>query len=347
MATRHIDQPRLRRLLDVGTRLVSELDLDAVNHLVIEATQELTGAARVELNLAGQPVADAQPTGENDPVGGARLVVPLCARDYRVGTLTLSEPRAGTFDTGDEEVARVLAEWAALAIDDARLHEDVTRLRRESIRASEKERTRWARELHDETLQGLGMLQVLLTMAGQDPEGSKLAISHAVEQIDQEIEKLHRLITELRPAALDQIGLAAAIEALAERAQEIHPLEIELDLELCQEPGRGRRRIEPELEDTVYRIVQEALSNVVKHASANSVSISGHLEGDQITLEVHDDGHGFDPAIQSEGFGLLGMRERVELVEGDLELRSSAGAGSTVIARLPMKWATEASPPSS
>jgi signal transduction histidine kinase len=207
---------------------------------------------------------------------------------------------------------------------------------RHSIEASERERGRWARELHDETLQALGALRVVLSSGLKSgATGLERATRDAVSQLGTEIEKLRALITELRPAALDEIGLGAAIEALAERSASVHGLEVDCEVDLAHETGRSSQRLEPELESTVYRVVQEGITNVAKHSRAERLRLRVVETDARIEVEVADDGVGFDPEAGTEGFGLLGMRERIGLAGGSLEIRSSIGAGSTLQAQIP------------
>ena len=202
---------------------------------------------------------------------------------------------------------------------------------RRSVQASEHERRRWARELHDETLQELAGLKMLLSGArrSDEPERLRGAIDQALEMITQGIANLRALIIELRPAALDELGPEPAVQALVERVRAQSGLEIELDVRLAYEEGRTPLRHVTDIEAAVYRLVQEALNNVVKHAEATRVAIriADPTEDDgQLLVEVEDDGRGFDPAIDSSGgFGLLGMRERVALVHGELTVTSSPG----------------------
>ena len=146
---------------------------------------------------------------------------------------------------------------------------------RESIEVAERERARWARELHDETLQGLGALRVRLAASLRHgrPERVDQAVREAIAQIEDEIANLRSLITELRPAALDELGLGAAIESLVESHAAATGLELHLDLALAHEDGVSPNRLDRELESAVYRVVQEALTNVAKHANAESVWI--------------------------------------------------------------------------
>jgi signal transduction histidine kinase len=205
---------------------------------------------------------------------------------------------------------------------------------RSSVVAADAERRRWARELHDETLQGLGALQVLLSSALRrgDSERREQAMREAVAHISREIDNLRAIITELRPAALDELGLKTAIEALLERHREQSGFEIDAEISLPTEAAR----LESELEGAVYRLVQESLTNIAKHARANQVRVSICEADDQLQLEVQDDGAGFDNEAVGHGFGLAGMRERVSLAGGSMSIASSE-RGTLVRASLPVR----------
>ena len=262
-------------------------------------------------------------------LSGAGLLVPLDFRGKALGVLAAFDRTDSTdagFDADDERLMLAFAASAATAVSTAQTVER-DRLRH-ALRAAEDERGRWARELHDETLQGLAALRVGLSAAARepDPDALRTHIAGAVEQITGEIQNLRAIISDLRPAALDQLGLGPALEALANRVAASEGLEIALSLEL--EP------LDPEIETTVYRLVQEALTNVKKHAAATAVrvdvrSVPGHLE-----LIVADDGAGFDPTATSAGFGLAGMRERAALAGGTFDVTSNE-SGTTLHATLP------------
>lgn len=273
---------------------------------------------------------------ENHPPMSTFLGVPILIRGEAYGNLYLTEKQDGEFTEVDEESVIVLADWAAIAIDNARsVAED--RLRR-TMEASEQERRFWARELHDETLQGLGAIRLLLGSALRrgTPESLRGAVNEAIDELIAEIDKLRALITELRPAALDELGLPAALEALAERSATTGGLEIHGNIALG-DGGEGVVRLAPLLESTVYRLVQEALTNVVKHARAEHVELAVSSEGEVLSIEVIDDGVGFDSALKPAGFGLVGIRERVELIGGRVEISSAPGRGTTLRARLPLQ----------
>jgi len=267
----------------------------------------------------------------------ATLLVPLAFRGRPFGVLVALDRLAHgpEFSEEDEQLMRSFAAIAAAAVATAQTVE-AEQLRR-SVNAAEEERGRWARELHDETLQGLGALQVLMDSALRvgTPGAAEQATRQAVGQIREEIEKLQALITELRPAALDALGPEPALDSLVERARALHGLSIELSVDLDYERGRHPTRHVPEVESTVYRLVQEALTNVTKHARAEHMTIEVIEADGRVRIEARDDGEGFDPSAGAGGFGLIGMRERVDLVGGTLTVNSVKGEGTTVRADFP------------
>ena len=160
------------------------------------------------------------------------------------------------------------------------------------------------------------------------------AVDQALEQLEVDITSLRALITELRPAVLDQLGLEPALFALTDRLTRAG-LEVECDIDLAYERGRASQRHNDELETGAYRIVQEALTNAVKHGAAAHARVRVVERDEQVSVLVSDDGQGFDPSTRSAGFGLMGMRERTDLLGGQLSVQSTPGAGTTISATFP------------
>ncbi|HEX6022454.1 MAG TPA: GAF domain-containing sensor histidine kinase [Solirubrobacter sp.] len=274
-----------------------------------------------------------EPADLGVPDATAALLIPFAYRGVALGVLAAFDRRTGDvrFSADDENVLTSFAASAATAVATAKTVE-ADRLRR-TIEAAEAERRRWARELHDETLQGLAGLKVLL-LSGisrlDDREAIEGTMRQAVDAVSREIENLRAIVTDLRPAALDQLGLLPALRSLARRTSSLHALDIVTDFA----PGDDGQRLPPELETTAYRLVQEALTNVVKHARASRVEIAAHAQDGTLEIRVADDGRGFDTDAASAGFGLVGMRERVELAGGQLRIESGP-TGTEVRSRLP------------
>lgn len=265
------------------------------------------------------------------------IVVPLIFRGATHGVLVAVDRLRGgpTFSTEDERLLEAFATSAASAVATA---QSVTSERhRQRLAAAEGERSRWARELHDETLQSLNALRLGLAAAGRSEQSptAKPVFAQSVEQLEDTIANLRALITDLRPAALDALGVKAAIETLADRNAH-DGLEIDISIELAFEQGQKSTRMIDELETALYRITQEALTNATKHGHATRIVIEIREDPTTVHLTVRDDGNGFDPDAQSDGFGLLGMRERTELLGGELQVNSTPGKGTTLSVRLPV-----------
>jgi len=282
-------------------------------------------AARLRIPASAFGVDDAQ----------TALLVPMNHRADALGILAAFDrgEAKDPFNADDERMLRTFAANAATAVALARSVES-ERLRT-SLAAADAERRRWARELHDETLQGLGVLRVLLSSAlrRDDPAHTRRSMTEAIGQIEREIANLRALITELRPAALDELGLGPALETLLDRHREHESLEIHADLRF--DVAREDSRLGDQLEMTAYRLVQEAMTNVVKHARATTVSVGITQAAGELVIEVRDDGVGFDPSTPLDGFGLTGMRERVSQLGGSLNISSSAD-GTVVSASVPL-----------
>ena len=302
----------------------------------------LTGSTAGQVLAEGRPrrIADAArelliPPEELGLDHASRaLLVPLVYRGQSLGVIAAFDRIEGdrAFTRDDEQLLEAFAAQAATAVATAKSVE--ADRRRRSLAATEAERHRWARELHDETLQALGGLKVLLSSATRldDPEAMRSAMRNATEQLTGDIEALRALIAELRPPALDQLGLAPALSSLAQRTAAGNDLEVRADVALPDE-----RRLGPDLETTVYRVVQESLTNAVKHAGASSIDIVVRCAEDAVEVSVADDGVGFDSeAAAGNGFGLAGMRERVELAGGELSVAAGDEAGTVICARLPL-----------
>lgn len=268
-------------------------------------------------------------------LGGARsaLIVPLVYRGRGLGVLAAFDhigTAGGTFSADEERALQSFAASAATAVATARSVE-AQRLR-DSIAAAEAERKRWARDLHDETLQGLGGLKLALSAALRAaPADAPERITFAIGEIERQIAALRGIIADLRPPALDELGLEPALRSLAERQAAAHGLDVHLHLEL------GERRLDPELETIAYRVAQEGLTNIAKHAGATRVDLGLRAADGEVELTVRDDGCGLDPERleQASGYGLMGMRERAELRDGRLVIGPAEDRGTTLVLTFP------------
>jgi len=374
-ATRWSDQ--LESLNEVMNVLVTEFDLDTLLQLVAERLRELIDARLVAISLPqgdGLRMAAVASEGAEDYAGielsgrsksmrvlarrrservdsvlddpeveqeaarrlGARsaLYVPLLVRDEAIGVVVAHDKQGADLRFTDEDLrlAEIFAARAAVAVE---LRQRVARdsLRR-VVNAQELERRRLARELHDET--GQALTSILLGLRGLEDVKDEATLNAAVgevrELVRSTLQDVRRLAVELRPKALDDFGLVAALERLTENYAEQTGMAVEFVSNL---PGDGR--FPPEVETALYRLVQESLTNIVKHARAKEVSIVLTAKPGSVTVIVEDDGVGFEPGRESgDGIGLLGMRERVGLFGGRVVLESRPGAGTTVLAEVPL-----------
>lgn len=282
-------------------------------------------------DVRSQMLIDPEQLGIED--AKSALLMPLAHRGEALGVLIAFDrgADAASFSEEDEHALRAFAASAATAVATTRSVQQ--RRLRDALSAAEAERRRWAQELHDETLQGLGALRVLLASArrGDDPDALARAADQAIEQVEQEITNLGSIITELRPAALDQLGLTAALDALFDRHRAVN----DLDIKLVTPTDTALDALAPESQATIYRIVQEALTNIAKHARARNVTVSLRIDEHRVLAGIIDDGTGFDVNKVGGGLGLPGMRERVMVVGGELTIDSS-DAGTSVTARIPI-----------
>jgi signal transduction histidine kinase len=265
---------------------------------------------------------------------GARtgLWVPLLARGRAIGVLAAHDKLSavdGRFSDDDLRLAETYGARAAVAVDLS------GRAARESLRrvvaGQELERRRLARELHDETGQSLTSILLGLRSLEEfvDSDDERVAVAQIRRLAVETLQSVRRLAVELRPKALDDFGLEAALERLTDTFREQTGLSVDFVTSL------GGDQPPAEVATALYRIVQEALTNVTKHARAKAVSILLTRKNECVTLVIEDDGRGFDTERPADGFGILGMRERVDLLGGTLQVESRTGAGTTLAVEVP------------
>ena len=364
---------QLESLLEVSSAMAGETSVDRLLELIAERLHDLLEARLVTVALPAGPelvkiVAAAgeqadEVTGELLPLHGSKtgrvlerrrsdrvdsvlddpevdrvftrrvdaragLWVPLLVQDRPIGVISaydkLSAPDA-RFTDDDVRLAEIFATRAAVAVE---LSERVERdaLRR-IVSAQELERQRLARELHDET--GQALTSILLGLKQLEGKEAPEAVAALRELVVATLKDVRRLAVELRPKVLDDFGLVPALERLTQGFGEQTGIAVDL------EAGAIAERLPLEVETAIYRIVQEALTNVVKHARAQRVSVLVTRVDGKIKAVIEDDGGGFDPAESGEGIGLVGMRERIKLLDGTLAVESSATSGTTIAAEVP------------
>jgi signal transduction histidine kinase len=369
---------QLESLNEVGNALATETDLDRLLDLVARRLRELLDARLVTVllpsgddelrfaavagdraELAGATVTrSTSKTGRvlerrqservdavlDDPdvdheamrllAARSGLWVPLLVRGRAIGVLAAHDKLGADvrFTDTDLRLAETFATRAALAVDlSERIAQDALR---RVVEAQELERRRLARELHDET--GQALTSILLGLKALEErtadEASRAATEELRELVVSTLQDVRRLAVELRPTALDDFGLVAALERLSGSFAEQTGISVDFQTALADE------RLPEEVETALYRIVQESLTNVVKHARARRVSILLARREGAVKAVVEDDGRGFDPAeLAGDGFGLVGMRERLALLGGRLEVESGPEAGTTIAAEVPIR----------
>jgi signal transduction histidine kinase len=257
------------------------------------------------------------------------LWVPLVARGETIGLLAAHDKLSADarFSDSDLRLAETFASRAAVAVDlSQRIARDAFR---RVVQAQELERRRLARELHDET--GQALTSILLGLKALEGKAPDEAVTSLRELVVATLQDVRRLAIELRPKVLDDFGLVPALERLTESFAE------QTEISVHFEAAVGDERLPAEVETALYRIVQESLTNVVKHAYANSVSIVVTRKPGSVALVIEDDGRGFDLGeAGDEGYGIVGMRERVALLDGTLRVESSEDAGTTLVAEVPL-----------
>jgi two-component system, NarL family, sensor histidine kinase DevS len=293
-------------------------------HVLRSGRPERLAEARGRLRFALSEQTDAQ----------SGLFVPLVLRGRAIGVLAAFDRlRDGPeFSPADERLLIGFATSAAAAVATAQTAGAETM--RRTIEAQEQERRRWARELHDDTLQELAALKLVLGSLRrlEDPSARSAALDEATERLTAAIGALRTLIADLRPAALDQFGLHAALEALVERVSKLDGVDVSLRFERS---GSEAVRLSARVEDAAYRLVQEALANVTKHARVARAAVVVRQSPAALDLVVSDAGQGFEAAADERGYGLLGMRERIALLGGTLAIETAPGQGTVIRASIP------------
>ncbi|MGH2972408.1 MAG: sensor histidine kinase [Gaiellaceae bacterium] len=368
---------QLQSLNEVGNALATETDLDRLLGLVARHLRELLDARLVAValptgdglrfaaavgdgaeNLVGQtmPRAGSKSGGVlerrrservdsviDDPevnqevarriAARTGLWVPLVVHDRIIGVLEIHDKQGqdGRFDDDDLRLAEIFATRAAVAVDiSQRVARDALR---RVVAAQELERQRLARELHDETGQALTSILLGLKPLEDALRGhpAEPAVDEVHELVVAALQDVRRLAVELRPKVLDDFGLVPALERLTASFAEQTGVGVDFRSTLPD------KRLPGEVETALFRLAQESLTNVVKHSDARRVSILLTRKDNAVVVVVEDDGRGFDIHADSAGIGLLGMRERLALLDGSIEIESRPGAGTTLVGEVPLR----------
>ncbi|GIW06446.1 MAG: hypothetical protein KatS3mg060_1251 [Dehalococcoidia bacterium] len=276
-------------------------------------------------NVAAEPARLGFPP--NHPKMTKLMGVPIVSGSTIIGNLYLADKiGGGEFTDDDERLIVLLASHAAVAIENARLHQQVQRL------AAYEERNRIARELHDGTIQSIYGVNLVLEDAqlllAENPAAASARIDEAIDSLNEVIVEIrgyiHNLRSQLEPGSLTE--MIADLVAAHRRATGV-------DIQFSAE---GQLAFDPEATWQVLQFVREALSNIARHAAANRVTIRLISRDDDVTIEIEDNGRGFDPAAPNRlGNGLRNMRERVASLGGDLQIDSAPGVGTRLVATIP------------
>lgn len=276
------------------------------------------------------------------------LGVPLMLQGRVIGLLNLDKQQCGFYSERDAQLAMAFAHQAAAAIENARLldaieghRQDLQRLSAQLINSQEAERKRIARELHDEMGQALTAMRINLAAIEKElPAGIELTIRDRLMETswlaDQTLERVRELSFDLRPSILDELGLVETLDWYVDRFAK------RLNVEASFEALDLEERLPAEIETVIYRVVQEGLTNIAKHAQAQRVSLALRRSDPTVSVAIEDDGRGFDwqkvaaSGFPGRGVGLLGMRERVSVMGGRLRIQSRPGQGTRLWVELPV-----------
>lgn len=276
------------------------------------------------------------------------LGTPLIAQSATVGSLVMAAQEGRAFVAADLKLLVAFGRQITTSIENARLYQELqereTRLAelfRQLVNAQEGERQRIARELHDETGQKLtalaiGLAAVEASLSSGDAAAAQPLARHLREMSDQAIIELRRIMSALRPALLDDLGLVPALRSLVQEFAVRHP-----ETKIAFSAERLTERLPAQYETVLFRAAQEALNNIARHAHASQVSIKFSARSGMACLEISDNGVGFDPNasarhLAGNGLGLAGMQERVALIGGRSRVQSAPGQGTQVLVELPL-----------
>lgn len=237
----------------------------------------------------------------------------------------------------DEQFDRLAETFNRMLVEHERHTQQMQQLPRQILQAQEEERQRLARELHDEAAQALTSLLVHLRLLerAHEPEKAQQQVQKLRDLTAQALEEVRRVALDLRPTILDDLGLGAALEWRVDEFTQASGIQAKIQMDGLEQ------RLPRDIELVFYRVGQEVLSNVVRHAHAQNVTISLRRENGDLSLEVIDDGVGFSspstPSHGLRGLGLLGMRERLAMINGGLTIESAPGRGTRLLACAPLR----------
>jgi signal transduction histidine kinase len=318
----------------LGERLEATLAPEAVLPTIVQSVKEALKLPYAAIALTENGAATPRVTASAGEPVEKPLHLPLTYQGEPVGELLLGPRAPGeTFGPADRRLLEGLARQAGVAAHAVRLTTDLQRSRERLVAAREEERRRLRRDLHDGLGAQLAALNVqagtLRRLMGSDPAAADELVVELREELRSAIADIRRLVYDLRPPALDDLGLVAALHQLAER----YGAEGE-QLRVSVEAPEDLPNLPAAVEVAVYRIAQEALTNVVRHAQAEECIVRLAVKEDVVALEIVDDGVGI-PAERGTGVGLSSMRERASELGGICVVESAQKGGTQVLVRLP------------
>jgi signal transduction histidine kinase len=275
-----------------------------------------------------------------------QVITPLKSKDHVQGVLAVATRRSRQFLPEDLDLITAIGNQIGVAIENARLYENLRFYIHEITRAQENERKRIARELHDETIQVLIVLSRRLEVLTSQPEGLPETAIQDVDSLQELIRdtlrEMRRFIQDLRPPTLDHLGLVAALEGLTGDLVEKNGMAAELKV-----TGTVRRLVPEDTELVLFRIAQEALNNVRRHSGASRVTVQIEFHHNKVRMLIEDNGHGFNAPervsdlVSSGRLGLVGMHERTRTLGGTLMIQSEPGRGTVIVVDAPIQLEPE------
>jgi two-component system sensor histidine kinase DegS len=324
-----------------------ELALTA-HHGALESAQEL---ARLKMGegptaqawRSAKPVVLDDVLGDLSPAGPESvrsfLAVPLKSSDRVLGIMTLGDSRANRFAPPDVELVASIGGQVGVAIENARLYENMRFYARQVTRAQEEERMRIARDLHDETIQMLIVMsrriEALATFSERLPLAAMELLVELQGTLSETLKGLRRFIQDLRPSTLDYLGLMAAVVGSINDLNETEGITAEVKVEGTV------RRLAPEQELGLFRVFQEAVSNIRRHSECTQVLVEVSFCPDNVRMRISDNGRGFsvperiDGLVSTGKLGLIGMHERAQILGGTLVIEARPGEGTSIIVEVP------------
>jgi PAS domain S-box-containing protein len=350
-----VDEGGARVLATDDTRALilpsgTQYEIDVDSPLVLRLLAGEIYSSPDPLDLSGRLPVSARALIEGF---GSFAAIPLMVEGRLIGALNLGATDPAAFTLEDLALARQVADSLAVAIHHGQVltqlqtsHALLQGLARRLVEVQETERKHIARELHDEAGQALTSLSVslgLLQRRNDCPAPIREQLESLKQLTDEVMDGLHRLAANLRPATLDRLGL---VPALTQHLQALKSQQTGLEVTFIT-LGLDDTRLAPEAETTLYRVIVESVTNVVRHANARHIGVVLERRGSQAVAIIEDDGTGFNLAeVQAKGrLGVFGMRERAEMLGGSLTIESSPGVGTTIFVEIPCRESAPAEAP--